>query len=252
MPDLFRIQFVLVVGAMLSIFAGVDGFALTQSAWPGIAALKEVQLFDIGEQMTFNGLPMRVKGFVSAAKPTQLADGFRQSLGQPLVEDHLGDKLILGRAQGEHYLTVQLEPAGAGTRGLIAVTHLKAAYDRQRETQDAIDHRQSRLPPGSRVISQMSSEDGGKLAEHFVMINSQSMDLNLERMKDLLRDDGFELKHEANADGSLAPSSVDVIAGNKVLFFKATGKEATVVIYRKDSGGTTIVLNTVALKDRLK
>ncbi len=252
MFDAFGIRFGLIVGVMFSLSADVDGLALTQSVWPVMAAPEEARLFDIGNKMTFAGLPMRVQGFVSAVRPPQLADGFRQSLGQPLVEDRLGDKLILGRFQGEHYLTVQLEPAGAGTRGLIAVTHLSAAYESQGEIQAAIDQRQSRLPPGSRIISQINSEDGGKLAEHFVTVSSQGLDQNLEYVKVLMREDGFALQREADAARSDTSSDPSQIADGKVLFFKGPGKEAMAVVFRKDKGDTTIVLNTVTLLARSK
>lgn len=248
----FRISRILVVGMMLPVLAGLKGLALAQSAWPGIALPKEVQVFDITAQMTVNGLPMRVQGFVSTTKPAQLANWFRQDLGNPLIENKLAEKLILGRAHGEHYLTVQLEPAGTGTRGLIATTHLKAAYDRRLETQAAIDHWQSRLPSGSRVISQMTSEDRGKLAQHLVAINNHSTDLNLERIKSLMREDGFALQYEATADSKGTSRTTGAIATGKTLFFTGLGKEAMAVIYSKDSGSTTIVLNTVTLMDRLK
>ncbi len=252
MRDSLKIQFVLVAGAMLSAHGGVDGTALTRSPWPEIVAPKEVRLFDIGEEMTINGLPMRLQGFIATTKLLQLADSFRLSLGQPRVEDRLGDKLILGRMQGEYYLTVELESAGAGTRGVIAVTHLRAAYDGQLETQFDIDHRQSRLPSGSRLINQVNSQDGGKLAQHSVIVNDHNMELNLERVKELMREDGYALQYEAGISGSAASSSVGPIATGKFLSFKDPGREAMAVIYGRDSGGTTIVLNTVKQMEHFK
>ena len=152
-------------------FMAPGNFALAQASWPTIALPKDVRAFDIGEQLTINGLPMRMQGFVSARNPVQLAEWFRQRMGKPLVENTLANKLILGRAQGEYYLTVQLEPAATGTRGIAAVSHLKAAYDGRAENRASTEHWLSRLPAGSKLLSQMSSEDAGKASTYLLVVN---------------------------------------------------------------------------------
>lgn len=220
--------------------------------WPIIPLPKDVQAFDIGQQVTVNGLPMRAQGFVSPAKPAQLAEWFRQSLGKPLVENTMGNKLILGRAQGEHYLTVQIEPAGMGSRGVVAVTHLKAAYDAQADTKASTDRWLSRLPAGSRLLSQMASQDGGKLSRHLIIINSHSEALNRDRLKSLMAEDGFVFEREGTADNQAAAKLPEGLANSKTLFFKAAGKEAMATIHRDSEGRTAIVVNTITLMERFK
>lgn len=229
-----------------------ENFALAQASWPTIALPKDVRAFDIGEQLTINGLPMRMQGFVSALKPVQLAEWFRQRMGKPLVENTLANKLILGRAQGEYYLTVQLEPAATGTRGIAAVSHLKAAYDERAENRASTEHWLSRFPAGSKLLSQMRSEDAGKVSTYLLVVNTQSGNLNRKRLKNLMRNDGFELEHEAMPDNKTGAALPEGIAHGKTLFFKGPGKEAMATIYRDNHGRTAIVLNTLTQMERFK
>jgi hypothetical protein len=248
--QLRRIFLVLLVAIMLLL---VTRFSLAQTDWPKIVLPKGVSVFDIGTgQTTVNGMPIRMQGFVSAHTPAQVAERFRQSMGKPLVENSVGNQLVLGRLQGEHYLTVQLEAAGAGTRGLLTVTHLKAAYERQAETQADTERWLARLPSGSRMISRMSSRDGSKLANHLVIVNHYDEDLNRDRLTALMREDGLEPEREAVADNAAALRLPAATANGKALFFKGPGKEAMAVIYRDEMHRTAIVLNTNNLLERMK
>lgn len=222
--------------------------AIAQDVWPTIALPREIRTFDIGEQVAVDGLPMRMQGFVSALKPAQLAAWFRLHMGNPLVENTLGNKLILGRVQGDYYLTVQLEPAGTGTRGVAAVAHQKAAYDNRDENRANTEHWLSRLPAGSKILSKMTSEDAGKVSTYLLATNTQSESLNRDRLKNLMRDDGFELEREATPDDK----SLAGHANGRTLFFKGAGKEAMATLYRDSNGNTAIVLNTITQMERFK
>ena len=228
------------------------GNALAQDVWPTIALPRDARSFNIGEQVTVNGLPMRMQGFVSARKPAQLAEWFRQRLGQPLVENTLAKQLILGRTEGEYYLTVQLESAGAGTRGVTAVTYLKAAYDNRAENQANAERWLSRLPAGSRLMSKMTSEDAGKISTYLLVTNTQSGNLNRDRLKNLMRDDGYVLEQEAVPEGKDTANLNARHTNGKTLFFKGSGKEAMATIYRDSNGNTAMTLNTITQVERFK
>lgn len=240
---------VTVIGLMLMVLANT---VLAQTAWPTIALPSEASTFDIGKQVNVNGLPMRMHGFVSALKPAQLAAWFRQHMGKPLVENRVADKLILGRVQDEYYLTVQLEPAGTGSRGVATVTHLKTAYDNRAENRANTEHWLARLPAGSKLMSKMTSEDAGKVSTYLLVTNTQSEDLNRDRLKSLMHDDGFKLEQEAVPDEKAAASLPAGQGTGKTLYFKGQGKEAIATIYRDSNGNTAIVLNTITQMERFK
>ncbi len=220
--------------------------------WPVIELPSQVRGFDGGQQVHLNGLPMRLRGFVSALSTKAAADAFRQSLGKPLVENVLGDKLVLGRVQGEHYISVQIEPAGSGSRGVVGVTHLQNTDGAQAATQANAQRWLSRLPAGSRLLSQMESQDGGKLSRHLVITNAVGELLNRERLISLLADEGlvFERGDAAAASGDLQRPAEH--AGSRLLFFKGAGKEALATLHRDDSGQTTMVLNVVTSLERVR
>ncbi len=225
--------------------------------WPRVELPRDAQRFDVGQQITVNGAPMRIQGFVSRSEVADVLAWFRKSLGQPLVENALDGKRILGRLQGEHYLTVQLEAVDAGgrqpgTRGLVAVTHLKAAYQSRDETRDTIERLLSRMPAGSQLMSQMSSEDGGKLSRHLVFFNRQDESVNIERIKALMREDGLSFERATGADDSTAARVPASVANGRTLFFKGQGKEAMAVVARDAQGQTAVVMNTVTVVERFK
>ena len=229
--------------------------AAAETAWPNVAVPKEARRFAIAEQMTVNGLPMRLQGFVSMATLPQVAQWFRDSLGKPLVENTLGNKLILGRSQGDYYILIQLETIGSasdgGTRGLVAVSQLRTAYDNRTATRAATERLLSHLPSGSRLMSQMASTDGDKQASYVVISNSYNEDLNRDRLASMLRDDGFILEREAQAVSDTQPLPASARNG-RTLFFKGPGKEAMAVIVRDEAGRTTVVLNTITVMERFK
>ena len=228
------------------------GTAWAESPWPTVALPNDVSAYKIGEQIVVNGLPMRMQGFESSAGRAELAVWFRKSMGQPLVENTLGNKLILGRAQGEHYVTVQLESTATGTRGLVGVTQVKTAFDNRTETRAASERLLSRLPSGSRLVSRMTSDDGGKLATHVVIANTYGEEVNRDRVVSMMKEDGLNLEREGRPEAKTMQALSAAAAGARTLFFKGQGKEAVAVIRRDDTGHTNIVLNTTTFMERYK
>ena len=161
------------IPSALLLLVSLLAFSAHAESWPSVPLPRGLNTFDIGQQVSVNGLPMHLRGFVSATDSRELAEAFRQSLGKPLVENLFGSKLVLGRLEAEHYLSVQIESAGSGSRGILAVTHLKAAYDNQATTRDNTQRWLTRLPAGSQLLSQMESQDAGKLSRHLVITNTQ-------------------------------------------------------------------------------
>ena len=108
------------------------GAACAAAPWPSVPLPSGAKPFQIGEQLSVGGFPMRLQGFVTNTAPLETADWFHRTLGQPLVEDVVMGKLVLGQARGDYYVSVMLEalPNGrAGTRGTVTVSDLKTAYE---------------------------------------------------------------------------------------------------------------------------
>jgi hypothetical protein len=228
-----RAWIIAVAGLMVSFIATSS----PAQDWPRVPMPSEVRAFDIAQSITLNAMPMRLQGFVSSMPADKLVELFRQGMGSPLVESRLGAQRILGRMQGEFYVSVQIEPAGHGSRGTTAVTHLKAALDGREAALREREELTSRLLPGSRVLSETNSRDGAKLSRHLVFVNDYGESSNREQLKKLLQQDGLALQWEGRPGDAL--------------FFKsgamqgAEPKEAIATIHQGDDGRTTVVLNVV-------
>jgi hypothetical protein len=223
----------------IALLAG--GAAHAQTAWPSVALPEGIETFSIGEQVSANGRPVRMRGFVSSTAPARMVQLFKASLGQPLVEDISAAKTVLGRAQGEFYVTVQLETAGAGSRGVIALTRLRSMLADRDASKQADQRLLSRLPASTRLVSRTASVDGWNHAQHLVFTNALSPELNTSAVARMLGADGFALEREAPAASS-----------GKTLFFRRSDGEALAVIFRDPSGSSLIVLNTIRFSGAAK
>lgn len=226
--------------------------ACAEAQWPVIALPKSAIPYSIGEHLIVAGLPMRLQGFVSTATPISIASWFRRSLGTPLMENVVARKLVLGRPYGEYFVSIQLEAVGGGTRGLISVAHLKAGYEAQSETKSSMERLLARLPSGSRLVSDISSVDRGKLARHLVISNSYHEEVNRNRLTAMMRDDGLVLEQDAQVADEAARTMSASTNNGRAMFFKGPRKEAVAVILMNAAGQTTVILNTVTEIERLK
>jgi len=237
-------------GAVLASLMSTAALGAPGGAWPEVALPPGAVSYSIGEQMSVSGLPMRLRGFDAATSPAQTAEWFRRHLPRPLMENRVGGKLVLGRAEGNHYVTVQLDGAasGAGTHGVVAVSDVAAARSQQAASRAASERVLARLPAGTELVSALTSTDERRNASFLTLVNRYSEEVNRERLRLLLRDDGMELEREARA----ADAGPQALAGmppgaasGRMLFFKGRGKEAIAVISRMPDRRVSIVLNTV-------
>jgi hypothetical protein len=141
-------------------------------------------------------------------------------------------------------MTVQLDPVGSGTRGVIAVT--KPPMDEGNAADTARARRLlSALPPGSTLASHTSSIDGGARADHDAIVNSHSIGINNEYVQRMLRADGFMLEREFTASQALRVPA-HVASDARTLFFRRPGAEAIAVLFSDDrSGKSVVVLNRI-------
>lgn len=224
-------------------------FSANGGDWPLLALPKGIKTFDVGTQLSVNGLPMRIMGFVTDQSVTKTVDGFRTMFGSRVVENTLGDKRVIGQAQGNYYVTVQIEAASKlaanGTaKGIIAVTHLSGAIQEKARVQESAAKWRDYFPAGTKVISQMASEDHKKSAFHIVLSNQQSETLNEQNLIAALEAQDFVLERKVVATDKINEQLASSMQGGRTLFFKGHNKEATAMIVRDQKGLTSIVVNT--------
>ena len=216
--------------------------AADTTQWPEVRLPPGAQGFSLGGPLSANGMPMQVQGFLSKQPATEIIAWFRASLGMPLVENHVGASTVLGRAQGNQYLTVQIELAGSGSRGLIAQTDLPAMVADRGEERRLQAHWLSRLPSGMRLQSLTRGHDAARHYQYLVLDSPHSSSLSRNAINNLMQQDGYALERELRA---VKPPS-------QTLYFRGAAREATAVILAHADGSSAVVLNTVVTIDGMR
>lgn len=203
--------------------------------WPEVRLPPGAKGFAVGQSLSVHGLPMRVQGFLSRQPAPQVLAWFRRSLGMPLVENQVGAGVVLGRTQGSHFLTVQVEPAGSGSRGLIAQSDLPAMVAGREEERVLHARWLARLPSGMRLHSLTRGRDGGRRSQYLVLGSTHSVAASRDAIVSLMQKEGYAL--ERHVQGTEPPSHT--------LYFHGQGQEAVAVIAADADGSSAIVLTTV-------
>jgi len=224
---------------VLLVLLAALAWPVTQAAgmtqWPEAGLPPGAQGFSLDGSMSAGSMRMQVHGFLSQQPATEVIAWFRTSLGMPLVENHVGTTTVLGRAQGSHYLTVQIEPAGSGSRGLIARTDLPTMAAEQEAERSLRARWLARLPSGMRLQSLIRGHDAGRHYQYLVIDSPHSPSLSRNAISSVMQQDGYLLEREVQA---VAPPS-------RTLHFRGAAREATVVILAHADGSSAVVLNTI-------
>jgi hypothetical protein len=221
--------------ALCSGWQAPAAMAAPGAAWPTVALPPQAQVIDVSPETVSNGTPTRTRGFVVNRPLAEVADWYRRQLGQPFVENTAGASLVLGRAEADFYTTVQLMPAGGGTRGLVAVANL-AAMEERKTWRQAVDSWQRKLPAGSRVLQYTTSVEGAMHSTSVQAVNEQSEETNGAYLREALVRQGFRMERE------LADTRNGAAHGH-ALFFTAAGQEAAAAITRLAGGRTHVLLH---------
>lgn len=237
----------LVTLALVFVSLPSSGTEIIQQGWPVVALPQDATAYPIGDRITANGIPLRIKGFVARSGSHAMVKWFRTRLGEPMVETRMGKFLILGKAQKDYFITIQMTPAGTGTTGTVTVSHLRDAYESRDKTKAALSRLLAHLPAGSKIETDLVSTDGGKLSRYYIVSNTQHADVNRDRILDLMRQDGMKLQYQGSGEERRLASRVSVLLQNgRTLFFHGERKEAVVVIGRNASGVTVMQVNVIS------
>jgi hypothetical protein len=244
----------LFAGAATCVLALVAGIARADGAadWPTLALPPGTASYSISPRMAVDGIPMKLEGFESPKSPAELVSWFRAQLPQPLLENTVGTKLVLGHPHGSYFFTIQMEAVDGGTKGVVAVTDIDGAMVERKAGDSVTDRVLAGFPAGTQVVRSMTSSEQSRSSTFVALVNRYSEDVNRQRLVDLLLADGMRLEREATADAATEarlPSGTQV---GSTLFFKGEGKEATAVITRGADSQVNVVLNTVTNLEQFK
>jgi len=203
--------------------------------------------FSIGDKTQVGDMSLRITGFVTNDGINKVIEWYRLQYGKRLVENDLGTQYVLGVMENGFYITISLEKAGSGTRGLVGVRDLHRSVSEHEAAKYQKNNLISRLPSESKIFSNVSSEDSGKVSRHVVYANTYSSSINTQRVKELLSLDKFSLDHEYSNEypDATGKNGRKGMQGTS-LYFIGTDKEALAVITPIKGGGSVVVVHTIS------
>lgn len=204
--------------------------------WPVIEPPPAARVQSVADDMKYNGVPMRIRQFSSERDVDSVLSFYRQRWGgeakQKPVENSLGEWRIVGRQDGDYYLTVQVKRREqGGSEGFMGVSRLPSLTERPR-----VDLLFPRMP-GSEVISDIDSNDSGKVAKTLILRNDHSVTSNASYYQSMMP--GQDWKQNQSFGGPQANNT-------HVLYFERRKESANIAIRPTPNGGTMVVINIVS------
>lgn len=227
----------------------VAGQVRAPTAWPPVELPADAQTFDVGGEFLSNGMPTRAIGFISPRGISAVSDWFRRNTATVWLIERMPDATVLGRSEGQHFITIKLTPLRDGTRGLMSIVDLAKASQEQPSLHARVKQWLSDLPSGTQLINHVASNDAGRLSEHLMLVNQQSEAVNMRSVSATLLKRGYAVERtldpsSANLAFSSALSDTKAPAG-KAMLFKSGTREAVAVFFRGDAGQSVITINTI-------
>jgi len=201
------------------------------AGWPEVPSPRNSKVEQIGEEVRLNGIPMRMQRVLSTDKPADIIQFYRSALGPKHAEEKLPDGLLLAQGQGDYFVTVRVKVLGPSfTETLISVSDARGAQNAANRPLGFP------IPAETQVLSDMESTDSGKISRQLVLVNSHSIDVNVNFITRTLQARGYKPQ----------PGETQNLETGRVLMFGGANREARLVVVRKD-GASNVVLTTVLM-----
>lgn len=184
------------------------------------------QTADVAQHLLFNGLDMHAQVFSSNQTPAQVIAFYRQAWHGRVVVNPMGDALVIGHREGDYYVTVEVRPAGSGSRGNIGVIDVAHAQH------DFEPGKGLPRPTGSRVFNDITYPDDRVPARTVAMTNGLSPQQNVAWFRERLAGEGWK----SVQDNRCAQDAC-------VLGYERGDSHLALVATRTGAGHSQVVLN---------
>lgn len=203
-------------------------------AWPAPDLPASMQLTAAGQDIEINGLPVQMHVFTAKTSSQELTQSLRQRLGPQLVTNQLGAQTILGTPIGPqgHYLTIQIYPMGAQSKGIVAISQPVQWREKQADSQIQRQHWQNLLPTETALLSHQTSRDHTVQSEQIIYRNPHSLAYNTQHLVRLLHRQGMVLERMSQPAPTAHLQHVPSTA--QLLFFKGPQQSAVATVHDQD------------------
>ncbi|MBB1088709.1 hypothetical protein H4F99_09425 [Lysobacter sp. SG-8] len=197
-------------------------------AWPNVRLPAGSTGEMVSEHMKYNGLDMQSSRFVSRQGVDDIVAFYAEQWPGQHVVDKVESKTIIGHAEGDHFVTVELEDVGGGTRGTVGI--MKMPADGQVPTLGEGFYR----PAGTEVVSDIVYLDTPGKTRTLVLQNELSPYVNQQRYLQRMRAEGWSVVESAGC----RPSSTQCVAR----FERSQGGKMALAITRDERMVTSTVV----------
>jgi hypothetical protein len=173
---------------------GVSALTGHAESWPEVRSPADAQVESIASDMIFNGRPARLFRFQTTGSEQDLLAFYREQFGaKKVVENRLKKDAVIATRQGDYFLTVQLHALNAkAMQGTVMVTNIAG---KPLVSEVSTDTKRV-LPPDSRVVSTMQSDDAGKRSLMLMAMNQNSTGANRDHVVQAMQQRGFRIVRE--------------------------------------------------------
>lgn len=189
----------------------------------------------VAPYMVYNGVPMSVKRFDSEQKPTDILAFYRKlwasSANGAAPQEYTVDPWqTIAVLRGKCFFTVQVQPAGNGSTGLLSATSAP--------TQPRVTAADKVLPmmSGSSVINDIEHRDGGKNARTLLLSNGFSAETNASFYRQNLSDQGWKAVSSYQMTTSKGPG---------ITLIMRRGLAEASLVFTREGGKTMVLANLV-------
>lgn len=199
-------------------------------AWPAVPLPAQSHGEWVTRHMNYNGLSMRASRFVTTQGIEEVKQFYLGLWGEEHVQNLIAEKTVLGRAEGQYFITVELKPLGAGTEGMIGVLEM---------VDGDIDFTMGEgfaTPGGSEIYNDIRYLDGPQTVRVLGLRNGHSPAVNYQFFHRQLRTQGWSISSDPNGCRGLASSCVASFERNK---------QALTLVISRDAQGSSQVVVTI-------
>lgn len=162
-------------------------YAAAASAHPDVPLPPQTQTAQVAKRIIFDGLEMHAKLFRSSLPQQRIVDFYRQQWGKQASVSTLQVSKIVGHADGDYFITVQVAPDGTGSKGTIGMVRLPADGAPRPQLGKGLPQ-----PAGARVVNDISYPDDRTPARTVLLTDHLSPNQNADYFRSRLIANGWK------------------------------------------------------------
>jgi hypothetical protein len=155
-------------------------------SWPIPPLPSGTHTQNVARRIVFNGLDMRAQLFRSSQSPQDIVAFYRRAWKGRVVVNRVGDQQVIGHNQGDYFVTIQVQGAGAGSKGNIGVVDVASA------PRHFVPGKGVPTPMGSKVFNDIAYPDDPVPARMVALRNTLSPRQNASFYRERLAGDGWK------------------------------------------------------------